>query len=196
MRGGLLADKVGFGKTSSFLGLMQSQRQEVRKEPKGTAKDAEVANPNNEETKDHTNKSTKEVELSNNKKGAKLPNNKKASPKKQPAKSKQAAKSKAKAKAQPQQQKVQTEPKNKEHDSRYKEGPVTLPDNIKRHYIDATNTTLILVPSNLMTQWSSEIKKFITEGRKVLVIDKVTPLKQRTVKELLDYDVGGIWDGL
>ena len=71
MRGGLLADKVGFGKTSSFLALLQFQSDPANKQPDPT---------------------------------------------------------------------------------------ITRSEDIKKHYINAPNTTLILVPSNLLKQWKHEIE--------------------------------------
>ena len=71
MRGGLLADKVGFGKTSSFLALLQFQSDPANKQPDPTT---------------------------------------------------------------------------------------TRSEDIKKHYINAPNTTLILVPSNLLKQWKQEIE--------------------------------------
>ncbi|CAD7941861.1 unnamed protein product [Amoebophrya sp. A25] len=54
----------------------------------------------------------------------------------------------------------------------------------------APKTTLILVPSHLIDQWSTEIEKFLPKNDlKVLVCKNIAPLKQRTVYELQQFDV-------
>ncbi|CAD7956650.1 unnamed protein product [Amoebophrya sp. A120] len=54
----------------------------------------------------------------------------------------------------------------------------------------APKTTLILVPSHLIDQWSTEIEKFLPNNKlKILVCKNISPLKIRTVYDLQQYDV-------
>eukprot|EP00392_Amoebophrya_sp_AT5.2_P013519 g13643.t1 len=60
----------------------------------------------------------------------------------------------------------------------------------KGGFFPAPKTTLILVPSHLIDQWSTEIEKFLPNNKlKILICKNISPLKIRSVYEIQQYDI-------
>eukprot|EP01063_Lacrimia_lanifica_P028433 TRINITY_DN4152_c0_g1_i1.p1 TRINITY_DN4152_c0_g1~~TRINITY_DN4152_c0_g1_i1.p1 ORF type:complete len:1382 (+),score=305.65 TRINITY_DN4152_c0_g1_i1:60-4148(+) len=67
--------------------------------------------------------------------------------------------------------------------------PFALTADEQAQYFDLSTTTLVIAPSHLLDQWEGEIRKFLGNAPKVLVVKNITPLTTRTVRELRAYDV-------
>ncbi|CAD7961410.1 unnamed protein product [Amoebophrya sp. A120] len=65
-----------------------------------------------------------------------------------------------------------------------------IPEHDKGAFFHAPNTTLVLVPSHLIDQWSQEVDKFVSAYNwNVLVVKDVRGLSYNTVREIAEYDL-------
>lgn len=52
-----------------------------------------------------------------------------------------------------------------------------------------TNATLVIIPTHLMGQWPSEIRKFLGDSKTVITIKDMTSFNKITVKDIEDADI-------
>ncbi len=65
-----------------------------------------------------------------------------------------------------------------------------IPEQYKNQFWHAPKTTLIFVPSNLIAQWESEIRKFLPQKKwKILRIENITSLRKQSVNKIKEFDI-------
>ncbi|CAD7961412.1 unnamed protein product [Amoebophrya sp. A120] len=180
LNGGILADKVGFGKTATLLSLLASQ-EDLAMGRQGGSSDARKGRDLKENEKQA--KITSKRKTNNNKKKKEqsgliaLPD--------------MLAEDEDQKRKRPEDDADQ-QMHNINHDNTAPSSP-SPHDLIAREskaFFPAPKTTLILVPSHLIDQWSKEIQKFCTSYKwSVLVMKDVRGITTRSAKELAGYDI-------